>query len=54
MTSSLTPGGRFRQAVEAERPLQVVGTINAYHALLAQATRARVRANSSQVSASPA
>src|SRR5687768_10614052 len=28
-------GRRFRQAVEAERPLQVVGTINAYAALLA-------------------
>src|SRR3954464_8039169 len=29
-------GIRFRQALEAERPLQVVGTINAYCALLAQ------------------
>lgn len=29
-------GARFRAAVAAERPLQVVGTINAYHALLAQ------------------
>jgi methylisocitrate lyase len=29
-------GARFRQAVEAERPLQVVGTINAYAALMAQ------------------
>ena len=38
MTTSLTPGARFRQAVAAERPLQVVGTINAYHALLAKAT----------------
>ncbi|MFO0919266.1 MAG: methylisocitrate lyase [Planctomycetaceae bacterium] len=38
MTISLTPGARFRQAVAVERPLQVVGTINAYHALLAKAT----------------
>jgi len=30
-------GARLREAVEAERPLQVVGTINAYAALLAQA-----------------
>ncbi|HWZ63407.1 MAG TPA: methylisocitrate lyase [Steroidobacteraceae bacterium] len=32
---SLTAGERLRAAVEAERPLQVVGTINAYAALLA-------------------
>jgi methylisocitrate lyase len=31
-------GARFRAAVQAERPLQVVGAINAYHARLAQAT----------------
>jgi methylisocitrate lyase len=30
-----SPGGRFREAIESERPLQVVGTINAYAALLA-------------------
>jgi len=29
-------GARFRAALEAERPLQVVGTINAYTALLAE------------------
>jgi len=34
---SLTAGARLRAAVEAERPLQVVGTINAYAALLAKA-----------------
>ena len=34
---SLSPGARFRQAVEEEKPLQVVGTINAYHARMAQA-----------------
>jgi methylisocitrate lyase len=31
----LSPGKRFRQAMEGERPLQVVGTTNAHHALLA-------------------
>ena len=30
------PGQRFRNAVEVNNPLQVVGTINAYSALLAQ------------------
>ncbi len=34
--SSQSPGARFRAAVAAERPLQVVGAINANHALLAQ------------------
>jgi len=29
-------GKRFRAALAAERPLQVIGTINAYHALMAQ------------------
>src|SRR5262245_59095120 len=37
MTASLTsPGAAFRAALDAERPLQVVGAINAYTALLAQ------------------
>jgi methylisocitrate lyase len=31
-----SPGERLRAAVEAERPLQIVGTINAYAALLAE------------------
>lgn len=31
----VSPGERFRQAMEEERPLQIVGTINANHALLA-------------------
>ena len=31
-----TPGQRFRQAICEETPLQVVGTINAYCALLAK------------------
>jgi methylisocitrate lyase len=34
---SLTPGARLRAALDAERPLQVVGAINAYAALLAGA-----------------
>jgi methylisocitrate lyase len=33
---SMSAGARLRAAVEAERPLQVVGTINAYSALLAE------------------
>jgi methylisocitrate lyase len=33
---SATAGGRLRAAVEAEHPLQLVGAINAYHALMAQ------------------
>jgi methylisocitrate lyase len=33
-----TPGARFRQAVQEEHPLQVVGAINAYHARLAEAS----------------
>ncbi len=31
-----TPGARFRAALAAENPLQIVGTINAYSALLAR------------------
>jgi methylisocitrate lyase len=34
--TATSAGSRFRAAVEAERPLQVVGTINAYSALLAR------------------
>lgn len=35
MTQSNTPGGRFRAALAAEKPLQIIGAINAYHAMLA-------------------
>lgn len=42
MTQSMTPGEKFRAALAEEQPLQVVGTINANHALLA--TRAGYRA----------
>ena len=31
-----SPGGRLRHAVEAERPLQIAGAVNAYTALLAE------------------
>src|SRR6266702_5607189 len=31
-----TAGAKFREAVKAERPLQVIGTINANHALMAK------------------
>jgi methylisocitrate lyase len=31
-----TPGTRFREAVSREKPLQIVGAINAVHALMAQ------------------
>jgi methylisocitrate lyase len=36
MTQSTTPGARFRLALTEESPLQIAGTINAYHARLAQ------------------
>ncbi len=36
MNNDRTPGARLRTAVEQERPLQVVGTINAYAAMLAE------------------
>ncbi len=37
MTSTaISPGARFRTALKEERPLQIVGTINANHALLAK------------------
>jgi methylisocitrate lyase len=34
----MTPGAQFRQALAEERPLQVIGTILAYHALIAKRT----------------
>jgi methylisocitrate lyase len=36
MTTPSTAGARFRLALEQEKPLQIVGAINAYHARLAQ------------------
>src|SRR5277367_4782956 len=38
MTGSMTAGDKFRKALGEENPLQVIGTINAYHALLAKRT----------------
>ena len=34
----MTPGAKFRQALRDEKPLQVPGAINAYHATLAKAS----------------
>jgi methylisocitrate lyase len=34
--AALTPGAKLRAAITTERPLQVVGAINAYHALMAE------------------
>lgn len=36
--SPFSPGLRFREAMQKENPLQIVGTINANHALLAKQT----------------
>jgi methylisocitrate lyase len=36
MSNKNSPGQRFRDAVASEHPLQVVGAINANHALLAK------------------
>jgi len=36
VNNSLTPGQRLQQALQAEQPLAVVGTVNAFCALLAQ------------------
>lgn len=38
MTKPLSAGAKFRAALAAEKPLQIVGTINAYHATLAKAS----------------
>lgn len=34
--SNLTAGAKFRQALKNNSPLQIVGTINAYHAMMAE------------------
>ncbi len=34
----MTAGEKFRQALREEKPLQVIGAINAYHAMLAKAS----------------
>ncbi len=38
MTETRTPGARLRLAVAEEHPLQVVGAVNAYHAMMAERT----------------
>jgi methylisocitrate lyase len=38
MNTALSAGARFRQALILEKPLQIIGAINAYHALLASQT----------------
>jgi methylisocitrate lyase len=38
MTKLTSAGARFRAAINAEKPLQIIGAINAYHALLATQT----------------
>jgi len=35
MRNALTPGGTFRLALRDERPLQIMGTVNAYAAMMA-------------------
>lgn len=35
MTKPISAGARFRAALAAEKPLQIIGAINAYHAMLA-------------------
>jgi methylisocitrate lyase len=35
MTQVATAGAKFRAALSAEKPLQIIGAINAYHAMLA-------------------
>ena len=36
MTLGMTPGQKFRKALEDNKPLQIVGTINAYAAMMAE------------------
>ena len=36
MNTLTSAGARFRAALAAEKPLQIIGAINAYHAKLAQ------------------
>src|SRR5512137_300947 len=38
MTQQMSAGAKFRAAMKEEQPLQVIGAINAYHALLAKRT----------------
>jgi methylisocitrate lyase len=38
MAQNSSAGGRLRDAVDVERPLQIVGVVNAYAAILAERT----------------
>ena len=38
MTAANSPGTKLRRAVAENHPLQVVGAINAYHAIMAEKT----------------
>ncbi|MBC7757200.1 MAG: methylisocitrate lyase [Bdellovibrio sp.] len=38
MQQNITAGARFRAAITAEKPLQIIGAINAYHGMLATQT----------------
>ena len=38
MSNLITAGARFRAAIAQEKPLQIIGAINAYHAMLATQT----------------
>ncbi len=38
MTQTLTAGGRFRLAIAEDKPLQIIGTVNAYAAMMAKRT----------------
>lgn len=38
MTNNISAGARFRAALGTEKPLQIIGAINAYHAMLATQT----------------
>jgi len=38
MTTANSPGAKLRQAVTTNHPLQVVGAVNAYHAIMAEKT----------------
>ena len=38
MSNKLSPGARFRKALNDNKPLQIVGTINAYAAMMAEKT----------------
>ena len=38
MTKPISAGARFRAAIQSEKPLQIIGAINAYHAILATQT----------------